>query len=394
MEPTMISYAKLPSSVEMLLAKARQVTGIDIVDKSAEIPLQMFCDSLNSEAQLTEQGAKEFEIFLTRLLCNRLRMFRDLSLHPEIREQQIQAPIFICGGLRTGSTKAHRMLSSSGDFNWLPMWQSFNPSLITGDRNESPAARIKDTDNYIQWINDASPNFKFGHEFRTHEPEEDTFILAHSLRTLIFSGMVEAPSYIGWLLQHRMSEQFECLKETLQYLQWQGHANSSKRWLLKCPFYAGLEPELLNVFPNAQLVMTHRHPLETIPSTCSLFESCRVPYSDASINASALVQGAAITMARHLEIRRTMPEIRFIDVAYTDVTNNVEQLVERLYQSLGVTLSMNSRRRIIEWEKTHPIHQKGVHKYSLVDFGLNAQEIVSAFSEYIAFLRSVGINEE
>lgn len=377
----------LSSTPENLLAEARNTTGIDLVDQYAAEPLHVLCDSINSESQLFESGAKDLKSFLLRLLNNRLRMLRDFSAHPEIEKQQIKAPIFICGSTRTGSTKTQRLLASSGDFNWLAFWQSLNPSLITGDRSESPEARIEDADNYVRWFNDASPNAKLVHEIRTHEPEEESFILVHSLMTPVFTGMVEVPSYIQWLLRQDLSAQFHFLKDTLKYLQWQGYADPSKRWVLKSPFYASLEPLLLKVFPDAQLIMTHRHPLETIPSTCSLFKSYRTPYSDASIDSSAVVEGAAIPMSNHLEIRSSMPDIQFLDIAYSEVTHSAERVIEEVYRFIGMELSEDAKQRMLDWEKNHPIHQKGKHKYSLEDFGLTEDEINEQFAGYIELLK-------
>ncbi|MEJ2459066.1 MAG: hypothetical protein P8Y58_13385, partial [Novosphingobium sp.] len=129
----MTKYFQLALTVDQLLAKARDITGIDIIDDDAVEPLTAMVKSLNEESKLHAAGARAMQHRLLRLLCNRLRMQRDFKAHPEIGQQVIQAPIVICGMGRTGSTKLQKLLANSGDVNWLPYWQVHNPSLISGD---------------------------------------------------------------------------------------------------------------------------------------------------------------------------------------------------------------------------------------------------------------------
>lgn len=60
------------------------------------------------------------------------------------------APIFVAGSMRTGSTKVQRMFTASGDFNWLPLWKTLNPSSYTGVPGEDPTARIRDAEAYVE----------------------------------------------------------------------------------------------------------------------------------------------------------------------------------------------------------------------------------------------------
>ena len=184
------------STAEELLERARKDTGIDLIDSEAIEPLSIYVESVNKEGRVNEQGAVNLENFIHRSLCNRLRMQRDYAIHPEINNEVIKAPVFVCGSTRTGSTKTQKLLAATSDFNYLNFWQSLNPSLVTGDRNESPDERIKDADNTVAWFDEVSPNMKLTHALHTFEPEEESFTLAHSLRTPVVTGMADVPSYI------------------------------------------------------------------------------------------------------------------------------------------------------------------------------------------------------
>lgn len=75
---------------------------------------------------------------LLRLLCNRLRMLRDFRAYPEIDDETIVPPLILSGGARTGSTKLHKLLAATGDFNYMTFWQAHTLGLRReGEINES-----------------------------------------------------------------------------------------------------------------------------------------------------------------------------------------------------------------------------------------------------------------
>ena len=142
----------LQMSADQMLARAREMTGIDIIDAEAVEPFRILHVSYNTDACLHEQGALAIEKKLVRLLCNRLRMQRDFARHPEIAEVQITNPVFVYGQLRSGTTKIQKLLAASGDFHYLPFWQTYNPSLISGSKTESPQPRIEEAEAFIRWF--------------------------------------------------------------------------------------------------------------------------------------------------------------------------------------------------------------------------------------------------
>src|SRR5690606_31088927 len=161
----MTNCYKIPLSVDALLAKAREITGVNIIDDEVVEPLTIFVNSLNTDSCLHETGVIAKQNKILRLLSNRLRMLRDYAAHPEIDDEKIENPIFILGMARSGTTKTHRVLAATGDFNYMPFWMVQYPSLFTGDRSESPQARIDAADAYCRWLDETAPESKLGHSF-------------------------------------------------------------------------------------------------------------------------------------------------------------------------------------------------------------------------------------
>ena len=379
----------LALDVQQLLAKAREITGIDRVDDDAVEPLRVMVRSLNEESALHADGALAMQDRLLRLLCNRLRLQRDLAAHPEIAEQVVRAPIVICGMGRTGSTKLQKLLAATGDFNWLPYWQSHHPSLITGERGESPQWRIDDADAWCRWFDAVSPETRYGHPMEAHEPDEESFLLEHSLRTGCFMGWSEIPSYLQWLFQQDFAAQFRTLKLGLQYLQWQGLQDPTRRWVLKCPLYFGLEPWLQAEFPDVSLVMTHRHPRHTMPSSCRLLECFHQPFTAPAVDARAIVEGLASQIDLHLQVRATRPDIRFLDVDFEDIVGDPASVLRRVYAFAGHEVRPSSLQRALAWHEANPMNKTGVHRYSLEDYGLTESMIDERFAGYIALIGRV-----
>lgn len=380
---------KLSLSVEQLLARARAITGIDLVDRDAVVPLTTLLKSLNEESCLSETGAVAMQKKVLRLLSNRLRMQRDFAAHPEIADQDIQPPIIICGMARTGSTKLQKMLAASGDFNWLPFWQGHNPSLFTGSRDESPRARIEEAETFCTWFDIASPNNKYAHDLEPHEPDEEAYMVEQSLKTACFLGWSELPGYLQWLSGQDNAEQFRYLRQLLQYLQWQGLQSASRRWILKCPLYFGLTPELLSVFPGASMVMTHRHPAQTMPSAAGVMTTFHTPFTDSPIDHQAFLRGMSTQMDQHFQIRAARPDIRFLDVPFEQIIGSVTEVMRRIYAFCGLELREASLQRILSWNDANPMNKKGVHKYSLAEFGFTAAMIDKAFAGYISVLSAI-----
>lgn len=370
-------------SAQAMMAEARDRTGVDLPDEAIAEPLTILLDSLNTESRLHAPGRKGMHEKLLRILCVRLRMQRDFAAHPEIRDEVIQAPVFICGMGRTGSTKTQKLMAASGDFNWLPYWQVIQSALLSGDRAECRQPRIDETDAFVAWFDAASPDTKAGHAFATHEPEEESFILEQSLRSPVLMGWAPLPSYLGWLMTQDMSAQFLHLRDTLKYLQWQGLASRDRPWLLKSPLYSGMELLLLQAFPDARLLMTHRTPLATIPSGLRLLECFHKPFTDAAPDPVSYVAGQVFAINAHLDLR---PTLDLLDLDFREVIGPPAPLAARIWNWLGMPLAPQSLANMERWDAADAQNRAGKHIYALGDYGLTREGLSKSFERYFEFL--------
>lgn len=371
-----------------LMARARAMTRIDIVDADIEEALGKLLQSLNTEAQLTPEGALHIEGRIVRILCNRLRMQRDFAAHPDIEEQPIVRPHFLTGAGRSGSTKLHKLLAASGDFKYLRFWQQFNFALHTGMRGEDTGERVREAAEFIAWFNAHSPQAKLIHEYSTFEPEEETFLWDHSRFLINFCiTHTRIPSYMQWCMTQDMGQQIAYFKRALQYLQWQFYKDDPRPWLLKNPLYCGMEPLLLQFFPDAVFVATHRDPTARVASSAGLTVHMQRAYSDVDrgkLAGPVMLEFMATAANQYLAGRDAFPDVKILDIGYPELTQHADTVVEKIYAFAGRTLSNEAKQAMQRWEQDNIQHKHGVYQYSLADYSISEDMIAERFKPYVA----------
>jgi Sulfotransferase family len=382
-----MSSHPLQLSVDELLARSREMAGVEIVDDEVVEPLTVLHRALNKErAQLDAEGARAFEQKLLRLLGHRLRMKRDFRLHPEIPEQPIKGPVIVMGMARSGTTKLQKVLAASGDFNFLTFWQAFNWASVSGEPNEPTEERIAEAAAFCRWFDERSPDTKLGHAFDALEPEEEGVLTEASFVTPTFVGFAEVPGYGRWLGGQPPTIEFEFLRDALKYLQWQGLASADRTWLLKSPSYSSHELEILEVFPDARFVMAHRSPLQTVPSMCKLVGHFRTAYGTSDPDPMLLLEHNASCLDAQRGLRRAHPDLPLLDVRFEHIMDDLPTVVERVYAHAGMTLSDTARGNMLGWDEQNAMHKLGTFTYSVDDIGLDENVIRDRMGSYFELL--------
>ncbi len=384
-----MSEHKLTLSVEQLMAQARALSGIDLIDEEAIEPLTVLHRALNEEALLDAEGARAYEAKFVRLLTNRLRMKRDFLRHPEIAEQEIKGPLVIMGVARSGTTKLHKALGASGDFNVLTFWENFNWASVSGEPNESVDTRIAEAEEFCRWFDRRSPETKLGHHVQAHDPEEEGPLSEGCLIAPSFIGYAEMPSYAAWLADKPRSIFFSFLRDVLKYLQWQGLADPALPWLLKSPNYNGHEAAIREIFPDARFVVANRSPIETLASMCKLVSCFRQAYGQPTADNDLIIEGNYRGMDAHLANRRAHPALPMLDLRFKDIVSNLPAVLERVYRHAGIALTPAARARVLAWDAENTMHKLGGFQYSLADAGLEETVIRERMRDYFDHLETI-----
>jgi hypothetical protein len=376
-----------PYCADRLLKTAQEQTGLsDFGPDDFMEGFTRFIASINVQGEISEAHSQNFEERMLRLLMNRLWFAKDLADHPEISDEDISAPVIIVSLPRTGSTKLHRMLSASGDFQALLMWRAHMFARIPGLDDGGKARRVRETRDYEKWMYEVSPESITGHPMFTEEAEEDQLLSEFTFRDFYCSNVFNVPDYAQWLVQADQEPRFSYFRKQIQYLQWQQKPKRSSPWLLKSPLHLGGESDLTRIFKNPRFIVTHRDPVKCMPSIANPVRYMRKMYSD---HDTASELGPSLTgifshkTLEHMKWRDSHSEFGVLDLSMREITEDAIGTAQKIYDFLGMTLSSIAKAEIQNWEQRNPIEKHGKNVYTAEGFGTTDDDIRRAFRPYI-----------
>jgi len=381
--------------LEAILEEARARTGLEDFGPDDFLPgLELLLADLNRERAIPADRLPALRARLLRLLSNRLWMEKDRREHPEIEAEEIRAPVEIVALPRTGSTKLHRLLAASGDFQYLPMWKTHMFARIPGLDDGGEARRIAEVREYEAWMLRASPDIRSGHPMFTDEAEEDQWLMECSFRRTLTAIMFKAQGYTQWLAGQSPAPAYHYLRRQLQYLQWQnrqvrGAQEAAKPWLLKSPDHFGCEALLGQVLPDVRFLVTHRDPVECLPSASVMakqFVRLYTGLDDPLLAAGPLMQAVSQMARLHLEWRRSADESAdapVLDIGFRQLNTDGPGAARAVYNFLGMELSGRAESAMRAWEEDNRRDKHGRNVYMLEDSGATAAQIRGAFGGYI-----------
>jgi hypothetical protein len=370
-------------NVEDIIGKARAATGLDDLGDPAVLEgLQVLVASSNDEARLSEVGATRWEANLVGFLSNRLRVVDYLKQHPPLLERPIDRPMFVFGLPRTGTTMTINLLSADPARRCMLRWEALNPAppAAAAALHSDPryAAEQQRLDMAVKY----APQIAAAHYEDADSPCECQFSMALSFCAQLFDSNAHVPRYHDWFL-HKTSylPTFKFHKQLLQLLQ----ANNGGRWTLKNPWHPLFIDDLTTVYPDAQLVMTHRDPAEVVGSACSLIRLIRPMFSDVvdlREIAHQMIETFDLMIARQNAYRDRHGEASIYDIRYVDQIRDPVGEMRRLYSHFGETLTQESEAAMKRQMAENPQGKHGQHVYSLEEFGLTASGVRHHFKDY------------
>ena len=375
-----------PITVGGVLSDARRKMGLsDFGDEGFFEPLEVLVDSINREAALNPIGHLIIRGRIVGVLANKLVAQDTIKQHPEILEIPVQAPIVVAGLARTGTTMLHRLIAQDSGIRSLASWEAINPAPpIRKTGKKDP--RFAQAAAAAKGLKYMSPGFFAIHPAEPDAPEEEVILLEQAFLTTTPEAMMNVPTYSKWLEEQDHVPAYQALKRMMQYLQWQRPGiGKDVRWVLKTPHHQEYFDPLLEVFPNATLVHTHRDPLKTSPSLFSMLTHLQMIFSDdvdPNRVASHWLDKIANMARRTMATRDRVNDRGFVDVSYYDLVRDPLPQVARIYEAAGAELTPEALKAMESSRKVNKQHKYGRHKYSLADFGMTKEDVESRIAPY------------
>jgi hypothetical protein len=371
--------------VDLIERDARSQTGLDDTGGDGYSDgLERLVRSMNEEGDLTEIGEIMQNARLVALLAARLQVEETYRVHPEIEREEIGGPVFVIGLPRTGTTALSQLVAADPQFRSLRMWESSLPVPPPEKSTEHTDPRIAIAEGNLALMNEAFPLMRTMHHSEATTATECQDLMGMSFRTGHFDGFAHVPSYMAWVVDADMRETYRYHRRVLKLLQW--HCPPTL-WHLKTPVHMFALDALVDIYPNARFLWSHRDPTKVLGSVCSLIHYTRSWSSDRD---DAVELGAqqlelwSLAVDRAMGFRNRLGDERFADIAFEDLQLDPVAALAKGLNQVGIDFEETSGRAVSEWATAHPPGSVGTHSYELSEFGLEAEQIRERFSSYYA----------
>lgn len=366
-----------------LIGEARRASGLERFDsESFREGLEVLLSDLNRDAR-PEPLLKRSRDAIVQALTLRLKTTAYLDSHPGLLRRPIERPVFVFGIPRTGTTLLSNLLAADPVRRSPLTWEIDEPvpppTSATLRTDPRALARLEQERKFLAARPEAGKYYRNSAIY----PNECVFIMAQDFKTLRWESMGRLPAYRDWIFQTDVRSAYRYHKRFLQLLQ----ADAPGIWNLKMPSHALYIPTLLEFYPDARLIWTHRDPFTATGSFCSLISVAHRGYIgkvDVEWIAENYPWQAAEHANRIMDVRDALGEDRVIDVHYADLLRDPIGTMRSLYAALGDPFTVQAEAGMRAWLTDNPQDKFGKHEYRLAEFGLSPKALAPRFERYLA----------
>jgi len=277
-------------------------------------------------------------VFAGGLVGSPLRLFQLMRHRRTLNDVAFdEAPVFIIGHWRSGTTHLHNLMSQDEQFGCVRMAQALSPDCAVSTRGWLPDlfARVfpqkRPMDN-LTWPMDAPQEEEIPLAKMTPYSWYMQFFFPKQALELLTQGVLfdKTPPRIG----NEVKRKYLDILKTASYL------DGGRRLLLKNPVNTARIPMLLDLFPDAKFVAIHRSPYEVFPSAINLHRkilnlTSLQEFDDQLVEDNVLAIYEQV-MATYLADRHLIPAGNLVEVAYADLDASPRDTVRAIYDQLGI----------------------------------------------------------
>lgn len=352
-----------------------------------------------SRGTLAPLTPKRFTILLFFLVVyilieipNRIGFLLDEIFFRDYRDIEVKSPVFIIAFPRSGTTFLQRLLARDEEqFTYMKFWEILFAPSITQKKFWRAVGRIDQRHgsrvyNYI--IATEKKKLKKPHEMHElglFQAEEDDQILFHiffgahlfhmfpfkEIRPILWFELALSPEKC----ERVMGFYKRCVQRHLYVF------GKDKLFLSKNPAFTTKIKTLYKLFPEAKIICLVRNPLEAIPSAISFmsFVACTAGgASDGPGWTPQILEWTSPCYIYPLEQLEGRPHDRTAVLKYDNMVEDPEQTVLNIYTRFKIKMSPRFQ-QILHEEAKGQRHHKSNHVYSLKEFGLTREQILSDY---------------
>ncbi len=375
---------------EHLTRAASRRSGLPpVFSKHVEIGLEVLCRSLRDDAKLHWFGRMNARHLIVTGLAELLLLEEIFRRNPELETVKLNPPLIVTGLPRSGTTFLHRLLASAEEAEPIPLYRHLFPTP-----RRLPTRLLEASAMFKAWkIISHGYNMDAMHVVHPKLPDECNLGMRLGMHSVFFWISAPVYGYLRWLLDQDMRETYQLYRRILILQQVQA---PNKRLTLKCPSHLLSLSALHEALPEAQIVQTHRDPLEIVPNVCSMIVSLH------GMGAAALDRQQSIAhnylklhafAKRSVAFADTSAGKRIMHVDYRQLVQNPVQLACDVHDHFGLIWDAGDQSALENFFSANQQYKHGKHHYNMAQIGLDPKVVKSDFREYYERFLSGGDKE-
>ena len=372
-------------TVAAVLDAAHEATGLsDFGPDDFEERLALWLDEVDADPERTPLGRVNLFGDCVRYASNRLRIHRLLQDHPEIHDVEIRRPIIVVGLPRSGTTHLVNLIAADRRLRSMPLWEGQEP--VAGE----PVADPRDDPRYQRcakaWDSMQAfvPLLAAMHPMDPDHIHEELELQLPDFTSYNQEWVARVPRWRDYYLAHDQRRHYDYLKTVLKILQW---TQPRERWVLKSPQHLEQLGPLVETFPDATFVVTHRDPVSVVQSAATMLcYGARLSYTHTRPEwyLDYWTDRVRRLLDASVRDRHLLPEDRTVDVLFHEFMAADFATVERIYEVAGLPMTPEAAGQIRAHLEGHPRGRHGRVVYDLrEDFGAEPKRVRDAFGFYL-----------
>lgn len=373
-------------TVDAVLGEATSATGLsdfgpgDFLER-----VEVWCQAVDEDTDLGPMGRARFFSDMVRYASNRLRFHDLLKRNPEILEVELKRPIIIAGLPRSGTTHLVNLIAADERLRSLPYWESLAPfpDPAQGELPKDQDPRYQKCASEHEMLGQVAPLLRNMHDLAPDHVHEEIEVGALDFSTYLPDWNAMVPRWRDYYYAHDQRPHYEYMKNVLKALQW---LRGPDRWILKSPQHMEQLGPLIETFPDAMVVITHRDPVAVVASAITM-----LTYGDRMRRVKVDPPAVAAYWADRVEHllracvrdRELLPKERSIDVLFHEFMADDVAMVERIYDVADLPMTNDARASLHRYMEENPRGKHGRIVYDLQgDFGVDPDTLRSRFGFY------------
>lgn len=323
-----------------IIASAEGRSGITDPEPHLHGALHALVAGLNGDNRLSLAGEAAAHRSIVARSVERLEGVKRVRQHPDIEREGIEAPLFLTGLPRSGF----------GDLQ----------SLFEGDR-------------------------RFRLIRAGDRPGRCHALLEQSYGAVSLYALYDAPSHFDYLMRRvDMRATYRVYRRQLQLLQWR--APDARRWALACSDHGIAMDAIVEIFPDARFVMTHRDPVPILAEIAQRTVALRLARYVAPVDAHRVGRQMMDYVRRHidrmLDFCAGPGGDRVVHVDHHTLAADTPAVLRRLQDALGLGTADDWRAAIGGgWRSARAGDEDGGAP-ALERFGIEVEEADELFADY------------